>query len=717
MNNRIIKLGLVFFLSISSFHIANASNDFEIIRQRVIDKLMQGRVNDERIEELIQTIGEEGSWSTINYSDVSRTGFDHSRHLNNMVVMSRAFKNSNSGFYKSTELRSALVSALEYWARKDFICDNWWWNQIGTPNALVSILLIMDEELPAPLIADILPVIGRAHLDASGARPSGDRIKVAGILAKELLYSRDEAQFNDVIRVIEGEVKFSTGRGMQYDYSFHHRVDRVNNTLSYGLGYAEAFVEWVEYVDGTEYAFSEEKLDHLIDYYLDGICKTMVFGKYPDPGAKNRSISRRGTLRAMSATTPKRLIKTTDYRKSELEEIIEIREDNVKPTTSHSTYYWHSEHYTHQRPDYYTSVRMYSSRNHNMEVPYNSEGLLNHHRGDGTNHISLTGDEYRGIWPVYDWQKIPGTTVLQKHELPSEEEIQKPGLTDFVGAVTDGRYGAAAFDFKSPHDPLEAKKAWFFFDEEYVCLGTGISSRSDLHVATTLNQCLLNGEVTVAGNNKGSVLAKGEHELNDVRWVYHNGVAYLFPEPSDVKLNNIAATGSWFKISRQHNTSKDEIKLDVFKLWIDHGSKPVDASYQYIIVPSISEKEIDNYSEKHTIEILANTTEIQAVKHSGLEICQLVFYNAAAIQITDKLIISCSNQGVVMVKTDGDRVREISVSDPSRKLSRISLSVSIPVDHSGSNFKAAWNEEKQTSEISVDLPQGNYAGQSVTIRL
>ena len=61
-----------------------------------------------------------------------------------------------------------------------------------------------------------------------------------------------------------------------------------------------------------------------------------------------------------------------------------------------------------QRPDFYTSVRMYSTRNANMEEPYNGEGLMNHFRGDGTNYLSVRGDEYKRLTPVYDWMKIQG---------------------------------------------------------------------------------------------------------------------------------------------------------------------------------------------------------------------------------------------------------------------------------------------------------------------
>jgi chondroitin AC lyase len=359
---------------------------------------------------------------------------------------------------------------------------------------------------------------------------------------------------------------------------------------------------------------------------------------------------------------------------------------------------------------------MYSTRDYNMEYPYNGEGLMNHHRGDGTNYLSRTGNEYYDLSPVCDWQKIPGTTVVQKPELPSEKEIQKKGLTDFVGAATDGKYGVVAFDFKSPHDPLEAKKSWFFFDHEYVCLGAGISAESKFPVATTLNQCLLRGDVSVMKGNEKSSVRKGEQQLADVKWVYHDGIAYIFPKPVKINLSNQAQTGSWFKINHQSDSPKDEISKDVFKLWIDHGQKPLNASYQYIVVPSTTEKEIESQTDRHIV-ILANSAEMQAVRHSVLNICQVVFYTSGEIQVSENLKIGIDSPGVVMVKTEGSAIKQISVADPSRKLGKIHLTVSGKIEKSGDNFKSSWNKEKQISEISIDLPQTVYAGKSVTLDL
>jgi len=740
MNKKIkFSIGLISLIFLSSFY-AIAKSDIETIKQRVINELMKYEVNDAAVETLITTIKENGTWPGINYEDVSRTGFQHYNHAGNLVMLARAYQNKSSEFYKSKQVKNTVELALKNWVDNDYICDNWWHNQIGVPNRLVTLMMIMGDKLPDDLIEKTQPIIGRAHINAPGARPGGDRIKIAGIQAKNMLFLNDSETFNEVIRVIETEIKFvewvgakygysfrniatgfsnrsAGGRGIQYDNSFHHRVDGVNNTLSYGLGYADAFVEWAVYTTGTQYAFSGEKLEQLVDYYLDGICKTAVFGKYPDAGAKNRSISREGTLRAYSAKTAEKLLLTTDYRKDEIQEIVDIRNNGKKPTLSHATFYWHSEHFTFQRPDFFTSVRMFSTRTFNMEQPYNSEGLLNHHRGDGTNHISRTGDEYFDIAPVFDYQKIPGATIMQKEVLPSEREIQKLGLTDFVGAVTDGVYGAAAFDFKSPHDPLVARKAWFFFDEEYVCLGAGISSKKDLPVVTTLNQCLLRDDVTISTSNKESIIPKGEKEFNKVDWIFQDGIGYIFPKPSTVNIKNNEATGSWFKINKQSDSPKDEIKTDVFKLWLDHGKRPSEGMYEYIVAPATTLEKMKQNVSKKNITILSNTPEIQAVKHSGLHMWQAVFYKAGKLELSNGLTLQSDAPGIFIIKNKSEKLSEISVADPNRELGKIHFSVSIRLEKEGENFRSVWNEKEGVSEITVDLPQGDYAGKSVTIKL
>ncbi|MDR2773585.1 MAG: polysaccharide lyase beta-sandwich domain-containing protein [Tannerella sp.] len=706
----------------SSLQMHAATNpDVESIRKRIISELMMPDVRENYVRELINTLRPDGTWPGIDYVDTARTAFEHTRHLANIVQMSRAYKKKGSPLAGNKALKKTFSSALDYWLAHDFICENWWNNEIGTPSDLTTVLLIMDKDLSKEQIEKTSVITGRAHINAWGARQSGDRIKIAGIQAKNALFKRDAEQFEMLMNVVEGEIRFvpENERGLQYDYSFHHRDDRVNNTLSYGLGYADTFAEWADYVAGTRYIFSETALQLLVDYYLDGICKMMIFGKYHDPGATNRDISRPRNLYAAGTLTLERLLRVTTYRADEMNEIVKIRHDEAAPTLSSGTFYWLTEHYTHQRPNYFTSVRMFSSRVRNMEEPYNGEGLTNHHRGDGTNYLSLRGDEYFPITPVYDWQKIPGATILQKPVLPPEKEIQKAGMTDFAGAATDGRYGIVGFDFISPHDPVKARKAWFFFDDEYVCLGAGITSASHMPLATTLNQSKLTGDVVAGQGNFETVLPQGEHVHTDVAggWLFHDKTGYIFPESAQVKLSIQAQTGSWFKINRQTNSSREEVSMDVFKLWIDHGAFANNAGYCYVVMPATTIGNVKKAAANPTVEILSNTSALQAVRHHGLNIVQAAFYQTGEITFADNIRLSVDSPALIMVGNEAGNICRLTVSDPTRKQGKIHLRINRKLDvaTTADDVQTHWNIRESNTEIAVTLPQGGYAGKSVVV--
>jgi chondroitin AC lyase len=521
-----IYFATLLFISLLPFAARAAGGDFDVIKQRIVAELMETPVEDGRVKGILDRMKADGSFSDINYDDLSRTaGFPHRHHTSDLVYLAEAYKTRKSKYYRRKDLKTRIATSLRYWVDHDFFGDNWHDNQITTPTNLVNLMLLVGDELPADLVKKAQPIIGRANMSASGARPSGDRIVIAGILAKNQLFLRDNEGLSNTIGIIEGELKFNTGkRGLQQDYSFHHRVDRVNNTTSYGYGkYANTFGEWSYYVAGTKFAFSEEKIKLLIDYYLEGVYKQLVYGMYTDVSVENRSISQqRSSFQPHGVDEIERLLNSTDYRKKELEEIIRLRKGESKPSQSFCKFFWQTEHFVFQRHGFYTTVRMFSTRNRTMEEPYNGPGITTHHRADGTNYLMLKGDEYFNIWPVYDWQKISGTTILQRSHLPGADSIQMEGLTDFVGAVTDGMYGAVAFDFRSPHDLVAAKKSWFFFDNEYVCVGTDIHSTRNLPVVTTMNQTLLRSDVTVMQDGPAMKLPRGDRELKDVKCVYQD---------------------------------------------------------------------------------------------------------------------------------------------------------------------------------------------------
>ena len=722
---------ILFFCFLSAFSgiLKAQSSEVNLIKSRIVTELFANPADDKQVAQALSHQKVDGSFNNIDYSDLSTTAsFPHGRHTSDLAQMAKAFNSSTSTYYKSPVVKDAIIRGLNYWVQKDYVGDNWHDNQITTPTNLINVVVAMGQDLPRDLLDKLKPIIGRANMSASGARPSGDRIVIAGLLAKNMLFLGNETEFNSIIRIIESDMKFANGeRGMQQDYSFHHRPDRVNNTISYGYTkFANTYGEWVSYVAGTKFQFSKEKINQLVDYYLDGVYKQLVYGVYEDVGVKNRDITNKSIHQPRGTLEIDRMLAATDYRKKEMEEIKALRKGEGKPKASFAKFFWQTEHFVFQRPNFYTSVRMFSTRNQNMEQPYNGPGKTTAHRADGTNYLSLTGDEYHGIWPVYNWQKISGTTIMQKPELPAAKDIQKEGLTDFVGAVTDDRYGAVAFDFKSPHDLLEAKKSWFFFDEEYVCLGAGIKPKKSLPVYTTINQVLLRSDVRIDQQGQRQSLPKGNRAAEQVKWVLQDHVGYLFPEPTTIHVSNQAEKGRWSDITDQKNISKEIISEDVFSLWFDHGDK-INAtdihgkrllakapSYAYIVVPNVSEEALAASSPTNrNIEILANSEQIQAVKQAKLGIVQAAFYQAGSVDIAPGQSLKLGSQGMVMLQMQANKITKMTVSDPSRRLAQVLITLPGLYTANG-----AYPDKKANKTLwIIDVPQGAYAGKSVTISI
>ena len=91
-----------------------SSTDLETIRNRIIADLLAPAVDEAAIAQLTKNIKPDGSWPDINYQDVSRTGFQHKDHLENMLALSRAYKKPESKYYQKPEVKKAASAALDF---------------------------------------------------------------------------------------------------------------------------------------------------------------------------------------------------------------------------------------------------------------------------------------------------------------------------------------------------------------------------------------------------------------------------------------------------------------------------------------------------------------------------------------------------------------------------------------------------------------------------
>jgi chondroitin AC lyase len=353
--------------------------------------------------------------------------------------------------------------------------------------------------------------------------------------------------------------------------------------------------------------------------------------------------------------------------------------------------FWCSDFMTQRRSGYYTSVKMLSNRMQNGEL-VNSEGKKSVHLSDGANYLYLTGDEYKNIFAVWDWTKIPGTTAIQGTlDTGEKDPIRAHGTTTFTGGVSDGTYGVAAMDLKRGN--LAAKKAWFFFDSSYVALGAGITLADDKEhaVATDVNQPLLDGNVLTSEAKVPVAAGTQTFDVAHRVWVYHDHVGYIFAPHTKIDLSAGPQTGAWSDFG---TGSSAPVTTPVFDLWIDHGVAPQDANYEYTVMPGATAAEVTKMAAHSDVDVLANTTSTQAVYNRSLKLAEIAFREAGSLA-TPLGKVEADHSCLLLVKQVASGWK-VTASNPENQ--PLTLHVTV-----------------KGKQAAIELPGGNFAGSSVSV--
>ncbi len=646
-----------------------------------------------------ESLRADGSWAVLDYGDAERNQWKSSAHLTRVLTLAKAHRASDVAEAQRAAFKASLMSSLDFWLRNDFQNPNWWHNQIGVPSVIGNIMLLVGDDASPAQFDKTISMLKRSTLkDMTGANlvwMARNQI-VRGCLenAPAVVAEAFDAMWNE-IRVADPK-----GEGIQIDWSFHQHGPVLYNG-GYGASFSSDCAQFIAYARGTRFAIPEVRLRLFENFILEGQ-QWMVRGPVYDYGVTGREITRANRNAADLKRVTEILSAEPGLRRSELENFnARLEGSEAAPMLTGNRHFWMSDFMTHHRPAYSTSARMFSTRTFNTDAYINGEGKKSHHLADGATYLFRRGDEYKDIFPVWDWQRVPGTTVEQIAAPLDPKKMHSKGKTPFVGGVSDGTYGAAAMQLE--RESLTARKAWFYFDEEFVCLGAGISATSDNVVLTSLNQALLNGEVRVSGQI--TPLARGEHDLPAANWVWHDSIGYVFPRPARVHIKNEAQQGSWAEIG---SGSKAPISRDVFSVWLDHGTRPTDATYQYIVVPGITPQALAARvaNGPSAIEILSNTPLLQAVRHRGSNGVQAVFHQAGTLSAGRGWTVRVDQPCLVLLREVAGGI-QVAVSDPHNQALEVNLQIDRAVDGEGSTSIA------EGSRLHFDLPDGAQAGSSV----
>lgn len=631
--------------------------------------------------EIMSELNDDGIFSTVDYTvDDSAAGFGPVSALKKIQLMAQAYTSRGNSFFNSVPLKKKIDVALCDWALKDYHCaSNWWYNDICIPR-MVADILVFDLPYDSRYTKKLYEISRRALPKIDWSLPHGSPDVGANLIDKLITALKVGVCTGDreiikkyVAELLNNELKvFPVSQvGIMADKSFH-----MHDNLLYSGSYGNVFVTGVNTIldclNGTEFEISAAALNNYADFILDG--QSFIFrGDTFDFGTAGRSLSRDGavdsSVKSGVIEAASVLLKFPEViRKTELAALeTAAASDDYKARAKH---FWTSDFTAVHRKNWYISVRGGSDRLKKTEY-MNGENTKGYFLADGATEILCTGREYENIFPVWDWAKIPGTTAVQIESFPLDEfEL---GGSPFVGGVTDGVNAVSAVTLENTtYAQIKAKKAYFVFSDGLFALGCGINSSAGKETVTCINQTLKNGDVIT--NSDGTA-------------VLHGSIGYKINYPGVIKMSDGERRGSWYEINK--GQSGEIIKKRVFSLYLSHGISPENARYSYIVVPSVSELP---EGFKGMTEI-SNNEECSAVFSEKDSALGIVFWKPGRL-FAKNIDISADIPCVLLIKQGGT----VFAADPSQKYKKINLTVN------GAN-------------VSADLPQGDYAGSTVAVKV
>lgn len=345
--------------------------------------------------------------------------------------------------------------------------------------------------------------------------------------------------------------------------------------------------------------------------------------------------------------------------------------------------------------DCYVMVNMASIRCDGIESACGFADAYNFYTTDGTTLFQKDGNEYRSIFGGFDVTAMPGVTAREGMDrlAPVTNWRGYTSKHNFAAASTFGDENAVAgyiFEKLNASEKegvndrgnnigensvlygVKAYKSYFMLGDYLVALGAGITNlypEQVGHIRTTIDQ---------TSQVDSIYLYRGK----GIEWIIQKGkFAYSVLPQFKEKMYYVCETKKtdWVKMNKA-NKAKNNLpeKVDIFRMWIDHGQKPVNDTYGYVVYTGN-----DKPASEYPFRIMRNDTLIQCVQSKDNKVTGIVFYHPETLKL-GKTEISVSAPCTLLLEQEVGSRYKVSVTDAemNRDLKEIWLNVNgkqIPV--------------------------------------
>ncbi|MFG2449406.1 polysaccharide lyase 8 family protein [Streptomyces sp. NPDC048512] len=676
-------------------------------------------------------------WPDLVYADpdpdTDQESYGFSGNLNTsytrLATLAQAYSQQGTGLTGDSALRDAIVTGLDHLHDEVYNAaqtryGNWYSWQIGAPQALLDVCVLMYDELSAARISGYLAAVDHFVPDSAVAAYTGtstgaNRVDLCRVLALRGVVGANAAKIalaRDALSPVFPYV--SSGDGLYTDGSFIQHTT-VPYTGSYGSVMLGGLGMLFALLAGSTWAVTDAGRQIVFDavekawapFLYNGLVMDGVSGRAVSRGVSAsdpRHVQQDDHLRGhpilasivllgqgASSTENARwrgLVKgwmQRDYYSpplsdpslglTSLSRLKGVQDDTsvsaIAEPTGHRLF-TNMARATHRRPGWAASISMADRRITYYETG-NGENLRGWHTGSGM--LYWWGDTYANgqysdaFWPTVDPYRLPGVTASRKALADGAGGDWGASLPDvnWVGGATDGQRAAIGQYLKGLQSTLLAKKSWFCLDDAIVCLGAGITCTDGTAVESTVDNRNLgptgNSAFTVNGSVKRATYPWSA-TLSGTSWAHiagHGG--YVFPGGATVKALREARDGRWSDINKGGSTTV--LNRKYLTMYVDHGTAPSAATYAYTLMPGASVAQTQARAAATTwLTVLANTDDQQGVSVPSLGFTGVNFWFAGTVGT-----LTASKPCSVMISEKSDGTAVVCVSDPMRAQTGLTL--------------------------------------------
>ncbi|MFF0287016.1 polysaccharide lyase 8 family protein [Streptomyces sp. NPDC005262] len=646
-----------------------------------------------------------------------------------LSTMAQAFCQQGTGLTGDAGLGTDILTGLDHLCSQVYNesrtrYGNWYSWQIGAPQALLDVCVLMYDQLPATQLADYIKAVDHFVPDSAvssytGTSTGANRVDLCRVLALRGVVGDDPAKIalaRDALSPVFPYV--SGGDGLYTDGSFIQHTT-VPYTGSYGSVLLGGLGMLFALLAGSSWAVTDADRQIVFDavenawapFLYNGLVMDGVSGRAISRGitaSDARNIQQDDHLRghpilasivllgqgasAAENTRWRGLVKgwmQRDYYSppmsnpslglTGLARLKGVQDDAAVPSIAEPTghrLFTQMSRATHRRPGWAASISMADRRITYYETG-NGENLRGWHTGSGM--LYWWGDTYGNgqysdaFWPTVDPYRLPGITATRKALADAAGGDWGASMPDvnWVGGATDGQRAAIGQYLKGLQSTLLAKKSWFCLDDAIVCLGAGIKCSDGTVVESTVENRNLgptgSTSFTVDGTTKPLTYPWSE-TLTGTMWAHIGGHGgYVFPGGATVKAQREARDGKWSTVNKGSSTTT--LNRKYLTMWVDHGTNPVNASYAYTLLPGATAAQTSaRAADTGWLQILANTDNQQGVSVPSIGFTGVNFWFGGTVGT-----LTASAPCAVMISERSDGTAVICVSDPMRMQTSLTL--------------------------------------------